>query len=520
MDDETISLEELKRLSNDEQSEYVSAGNGKYKKNSTKSQKPLSISSKTPVSEPKNYSTVQKKEDDKQKEIEHARMGVAGNNLVEEAGKRNISTNAARASKVKNNKNDKVEDIAAKEAVQEQYKNAIPDQRNMIDSSTYTKNGITDETKKDVEKSDSNNLISNNNVETEAADKPNPAPTPNSNEMPTPNSTPQSNTGSGTELDPNKESDKFTQDTEDSGKGMKDNTATNTKDLTEKANDALKLYDNLVKQGLDVDELPRSIVDAYKRGDFGPVGSKDAKHAMIYYIGDTISNALNNFGNTALKIAGKGGGENKDDAFGTYLGKEAEAAVNRRTAAKDQKNKMIQDGINEGFKNDTAAIKEINDFERSKLKDAADDKLETDEYLLKAAYASELGDKISILSKGKFDEARALSLTNGLNDTDWNDMMRTAGAESAENTDLRKSFIDNSYNQLTLDKNFSNDISKLNLGQKNNLQTLIKEYALRGDYAGLENVIKEQYRSDMFGYDIAPSLLGSIYGILGAYFGR
>ena len=103
MDDETISLEELKGLSKDEQSKYVSAGKGRYKKNNNiKSQKPLTTDIKDPISsEPKNYSTVQKKEDKRKKEVEHARMGVAGDELVDEASKKNIYTNAAKGSKVK-----------------------------------------------------------------------------------------------------------------------------------------------------------------------------------------------------------------------------------------------------------------------------------------------------------------------------------------------------------------------------------------------------------------------------------
>ena len=56
-----------------------------------------------------------------------------------------------------------------------------------------------------------------------------------------------------------------------------------------------------------IENLPKTLKSAYKSGEFGEPGSKDAKQRLAYFVMDNLSSVLKNFSNAAVANAGRSG---------------------------------------------------------------------------------------------------------------------------------------------------------------------------------------------------------------------
>jgi hypothetical protein len=75
----------------------------------------------------------------------------------------------------------------------------------------------------------------------------------------------------------------------------------NTLDSAKKMYEASKNIDDHY-----IENLPKTILGAYKAGEFGDVGSKEAKQRLAYFMVDNFANVLKTFSNAAAANAGRG----------------------------------------------------------------------------------------------------------------------------------------------------------------------------------------------------------------------
>jgi hypothetical protein len=75
----------------------------------------------------------------------------------------------------------------------------------------------------------------------------------------------------------------------------------NTLDSAKKMYEASKNIDDHY-----IENLPKTILGAYKAGEFGDVGSKEAKQRLAYFRVDNFANVLKTFSNAAAANAGRG----------------------------------------------------------------------------------------------------------------------------------------------------------------------------------------------------------------------
>ena len=81
----------------------------------------------------------------------------------------------------------------------------------------------------------------------------------------------------------------------------KDKNWNNTLDSAKKMYEASKNIDDHY-----IENLPKTILGAYKAGEFGDVGSKEAKQRLAYFMVDNFANVLKTFSNAAAANAGRG----------------------------------------------------------------------------------------------------------------------------------------------------------------------------------------------------------------------
>src|SRR5574344_2125686 len=284
--------------------------------------------------------------------------------------------------------------------------------------------------------------------------------------------------------------------------------------------DVQKLIDDINNDtDAEYDEnLPRSILNAWRAGKFGDKDSKDAKATRNYYIMDAISNGITN---ATRYIPGAYGRNDatSDSEFNTLIKKEAENAIERKNEKIKERNNTVRSAYKDAIGNDIDTNKKIQDLKTAGIWTSYDSKMDYDKQASKLLFTELLGDDImkyspeekkklaaglSYAADGKYDKAAAVFASD---DPNFAANLLKHASEDVQNTERGNKMLDSALAIRMADIMQKYGIQNKGIDQDYLMQTIQTQFNNSKTMAEFQNNLNKDFADHQMTNDMKKAAL-------------
>lgn len=284
--------------------------------------------------------------------------------------------------------------------------------------------------------------------------------------------------------------------------------------------DVQKLIDDINNDtDAEYDEnLPRSILNAWRAGKFGDKDSKDAKATRNYYIMDAISNGITN---ATRYIPGAYGRNDatSDSEFNTLTKKEAENAIERKNENIKERNNAVRNAYKDAIGNDIDTNKKIQDLKTAGIWTSYDSKMDYDKQASKLLFTELLGDDImkyspeekkklaaglSYAADGKYDKAAAVFASD---DPNFTANLLKHASEDVQNTERGNKMLDSALAIRMADIMQKYGIQNKGIDQDYLMQTIQTQFNNSKTMAEFQNNLNKDFADHQMTNDMKKAAL-------------
>src|SRR5574344_265941 len=284
--------------------------------------------------------------------------------------------------------------------------------------------------------------------------------------------------------------------------------------------DVQKLIDDINNDtDAEYDEnLPRSILNAWRAGKFGDKDSKYAKATRNYYIMDAISNGITN---ATRYIPGAYGRNDatSDSEFNTLIKKEAENAIERKNENIKERNNAVRNAYKDAIGNDIDTNKKIQDLKTAGIWTSYDSKMDYDKQASKLLFTELLGDDImkyspeekkklaaglSYAADGKYDKAAAVFASD---DPNFAANLLKHASEDVQNTERGNKMLDSALAIRMADIMQKYGIQNKGIDQDYLMQTIQTQFNNSKTMAEFQNNLNKDFADHQMTNDMKKAAL-------------